>query len=82
VRNGVAIGGRRERRRCDDRTADRIAAALALIRQTDERWHGLAKFLANSGMDRDAELLDRLAERMARQERYRAEAIASRRRGS
>src|SRR4051812_14760509 len=36
------IGGRRERRRCDDRTADRIAAALALIRQTDEHWHGLA----------------------------------------
>jgi hypothetical protein len=36
-------------------------------------------------MDRDAELLDRLtarAERMARQERYRAEAMASRRRNS
>jgi hypothetical protein len=69
------------RRQCDDRTADRIAAALALIRQTDERWHGLARFLTNSGMDRDAELLDRLANR-ARQERYRAEAIASRQRES
>jgi hypothetical protein len=36
-------------------------------------------------MDRDAELLDRLAaraERMVRAERYRAEAMASRRRES
>jgi hypothetical protein len=53
--------------------------ALELIRRSDERWHGLAKFLANSGMDRDAALLDRLAARATR-ERYRAEAIASRRR--
>jgi hypothetical protein len=81
VRNGVAIGGRRERRRCDDRTADRIAAALALIRQTDERWYGLALWLSRAGMDRDVELLDRLGAR-ARRERYRAEAIASRRRES
>jgi hypothetical protein len=87
------MGRQRERRRQDDRTADRIAAALALIQQTDERWNGLARFLAHSGMDRDAELLgvhpapllDRLAarpERMARAERYRAEAMASRRRES
>src|SRR3954447_18824345 len=61
------IGGRRERRRCDDRTADRIAAALALIRQTDEHWHGLAVWLSRSGMDRDAELLDRLAARAEQQ---------------
>jgi hypothetical protein len=70
---------RRERRRQEDRTADRIAMALEMIRRSDERWHGLAKFLANSGMDRDAALLDRLAARATR-ERYRAEAIASRRR--
>jgi hypothetical protein len=41
------------------------------------------KFLANTDMDRDAELLDRLAaraERTARQERYQAEAMASRQR--
>ena len=80
------MGRRRERRRQDDhRTADRIAAALALIRQTDERWYGLALWLSRAGMDRDVELLDRLAaraERMARQERYRAEAMASRRRNS
>ena len=75
MRNGVAIGGRRERRRCDDRTADRIAAALALIRQTDEHWHGLAVWLSRSGMDRDAELLDRLA---VWQERYRAKARVGR----
>jgi hypothetical protein len=78
------MGLRRSRRRQEDnRTADRIAAALALIRQTDERWHGLAKFLAHTGMDRDADLLDRLAARaarMERSERYRAEARASRRR--
>ena len=55
--------------------------ALEMIRRSDERWHGLAKFLANTGMDRDAELLDRLAAR-AKRERYRAEAIASRRRES
>jgi hypothetical protein len=72
---------RRERRRQEDRTADRIAMALEMIRRSDERWHGLAKFLANSGMDRDVELLDRLAARATR-ERYRAEAIAGRRRES
>jgi hypothetical protein len=72
------MGLRPSRRRHEDhRTADRIAAALALIRQTDERWHGLAKFLANSGMDRDSDLLDRLAKRATR-ERYRAEARARR----
>ena len=50
----------------------------------DERWHRLAKYLAHSGMDRDAELLDRLANRAekARRERYRAEARAGRRYGS
>jgi hypothetical protein len=42
-------------------------------------------WLSRSGMDRDAELLDRPAvrvERTARNERYRAEAMASRRRES
>ena len=74
------MGRRRERRRQDNPTADQIA--LALIRQTDERWHGLAKFLAHTGLDRDADLLDRLAARAARMERaerFRAEARASRR---
>jgi pyruvoyl-dependent arginine decarboxylase (PvlArgDC) len=76
-----AVMGRQQ----DDRTADRIAAALALIRQSDERWHGLAVWLSRSGMNRDAELLDQLAARMERTERYRteryrAEARASRRR--
>src|SRR3954447_8647606 len=82
----AAMGMRPTRRRQDDhRMADRIAAALALIRQTDERWHGLARFLAHTGMDRDVELLDRLAakaERLAREQRYRAEALAERRRES
>jgi hypothetical protein len=76
------MGRRRERRRQDNPTADQIAAALALIRQTDERWHGLAKFLAHTGLDRDADLLDRLAARAARMERaerFRAAARASRR---
>jgi hypothetical protein len=80
------MGMRPTRRRQEDhRAADRIAAALALIRQTDERWHGLAVWLSRSGLDRDAELLDRLAARAARmekQERYRAEARASRRSNS
>ena len=56
-------GQRRERRRQDDRATDRIAAALALIRQSDERWHGLAVWLSRSGMAHDADLLDRLAAR-------------------
>ena len=76
---------RRQRRRWEDRTIDKIALALALIRQSNERWHGLAVWLSRSGMDRDAELLDRLAARAARQERderFRAAARASRRRGS
>jgi hypothetical protein len=47
--------------------------------------HGLVVWLSHSGMDRDADLLDRLAQpaaRMERQERYRAEARAGRRRES
>ena len=60
----VAMGMRPTRRRWDDqREADRITAALALIRQTDEHWHGLAVWLSRSSMDRDAELVRRLAER-------------------
>jgi hypothetical protein len=35
--------------------------ALEMIRRSDEHWHGLAVWLSRSGMDRDAELLDRLA---------------------
>ena len=84
-RRGGVMGRRRERRRRDDRTADRIAMALEMIRRSDEHWHGLAVWLSRPGMDRDAELLDRLAaraEQQARRERYRAEAIASRRRES
>jgi hypothetical protein len=58
------MGMRPTRRRQDDhRTADQIAAVLALIRQTDKSWHGLAAWLSRSGMDRDAELLDCLAAR-------------------
>jgi hypothetical protein len=75
------MGRQRERHRQDDR----VAMALEMIRQTDARWYGLAVWLSRAGMDRDAELLDRLAaraERMARNERYRAEASASRRRDS
>jgi hypothetical protein len=56
------MGLRRSRRRHEDhRPADRIAAALALIKQSDESWHGLAVWLSRAGMDRDAEMLDRLA---------------------
>jgi hypothetical protein len=79
------MGRRRERRRWETPAEQKIAMALEMIRRTDERWHGLARFLAHTGMDRDVELLDRLAaraERLARQERYRAEAMASRRRES
>jgi hypothetical protein len=40
--------------------------ALEVIRQTDERWTGLARYLAHTGMDRDEELLRRLAARAER----------------
>jgi hypothetical protein len=40
--------------------------ALEMIRRSDEHWHGLAVWLSRSGMDRDAELLDRLAARAKR----------------
>jgi hypothetical protein len=43
-------------------------------RAADQRLHGIAAFLAHSGMDQDAALLDRLAaraERVARCERCR-----------
>jgi hypothetical protein len=77
------MGRRRERRKQDDRAMDRIAMALEMIRRSDEHWHGLAVWLSRSGMDRDADLLDRLAARAARMERdehFRAQARASRRR--
>jgi hypothetical protein len=83
------MGMRPTRRRQDDhRAADRttmarIAMALKLIEAADQQWVGLARWMAHSGMDRDAELLDRLAARaarMERDERFRAEARASRRR--
>jgi hypothetical protein len=61
------MGLRPTRRRQDDtRVADKIAMALEVIRQTDERWHGLAKFLAHTGMDHDEELVRRLAARAER----------------
>jgi uncharacterized protein RhaS with RHS repeats len=37
---------RRARRRWDYPAGDRIAAALAPIQEVDQRWHGLARFLA------------------------------------
>jgi hypothetical protein len=65
-------------RQQDNRTADRIAMALEMIRRSDEHWHGLAAWLSRSGMDHDAELLGRLAARAARMERFRAEARVER----
>jgi hypothetical protein len=60
------MGRRRERRRQENPTADRIAAALALIEAADQQWVGLARWLSRAGLDRDAELLDRLAARASR----------------
>jgi hypothetical protein len=63
------MGLRPTRRRQDDtRVADKIAMALVLIEEADQRWTGLARYLAHTGMDRDEELVRRLvarAERMA-----------------
>jgi hypothetical protein len=75
------MGRRRERRRWDDRAMDRIAMARVLIEEVDERWHGLARYLSNSGMDHNDDLIARLAKRQNRremQERFRAEAQSSR----
>jgi hypothetical protein len=64
------MGLRPTRRRLDDnRAADRIAMARTLIRKADERLPGIAAYLARTGLDRDEELVRRLAaraERMAR----------------
>jgi hypothetical protein len=51
-------------------------AARTLIFEVDQRWYGLAQVLERTGMDHNDELVRRLADR-ARQERYRAEAMAS-----
>jgi hypothetical protein len=50
-------------RQAEPRAANRIAAALALIRQSYDRQHGLAVWLSHSGMDHDPDLLDKLAAR-------------------
>jgi hypothetical protein len=72
------MGRRRERRRWEDPAADKIAAARAMIQEADQRLHGIVTFLERTGMDRDDELVRRLANR-ARRERYWAEARAGRR---
>jgi hypothetical protein len=76
------MGLRPTRRRCDDnRTADRIALAMTLVAEADQRRTGLARYLAHSGLDRNPELLDRLvarAERKARREHHRAQARVDR----
>jgi len=63
------MGSRRERRRQDDQTAHRIVMARVLIQEVDERWHGLARYLSNSGLDHNDDLI-------ARRARYIAEARA------
>jgi hypothetical protein len=37
----------------------RLAATKALIVEADHHWHGLARFLERSGMDRNDELVGR-----------------------
>jgi hypothetical protein len=39
--------------------------------EADQRWHGLARFLEQSGLDENAELIGRLAHRAERRERRR-----------
>jgi hypothetical protein len=61
------MGMRRARRRWETPAEAKIAMARMLIEEADRRWHGLARFLERSGMDRDAELVGRLAARAERQ---------------
>jgi hypothetical protein len=76
------MGLRPIRRRCDDnRTADRIAMAMTLVVEVDQRWTEVARYLAHSGLDRNPELLDRLVARVkqkARREHHRAQARVDR----
>jgi hypothetical protein len=61
------MGLRPTRRRLDDdRAADRTAMARALIQEADGRLHGLARCLAHAGLDRDEELVRRMAARAER----------------
>jgi hypothetical protein len=56
--------------------------ARTLIEEADRRWHGMARFLEQTGMDHNVELVGRLAhraDRRAKRERYIAEARSARR---
>jgi hypothetical protein len=66
-------------RRWEGQAAAKLAVAQALIVEADQRWHGSARFLEQSGIDHNAELVGRLAHRAERREwreRYIAEARA------
>jgi hypothetical protein len=52
-------------------SAAKLAMARALIIEADQRWQGLARFLEQTGMDENAELIGRLAHRAERRERRR-----------
>jgi hypothetical protein len=75
--NAMGTGPFRKRRECRARAEAKLALARALIVEADQRWHGLARFLEQSGLDQNAELVGRLA-RQAKDERFRAAARAGR----
>jgi hypothetical protein len=57
------MGMRHQKRRVGHQAADKIAMARMLIEEADRRWHGMARFLEQTGMDHNAELVGKLAER-------------------
>ena len=78
----MGTGPFRRRQESRAQTEAKLALARAMIEEADRRWHGMARFLEQTGMDHNAELVGRLAhraDRRAKRERYIAEARSARR---
>jgi hypothetical protein len=78
----MGTGPFRHRQESRAQTEAKLAMARTLIVEADQRWHGMARFLEQTGMDHNAELVSRLAhraDRRAKRERYIAEARTARR---
>jgi hypothetical protein len=67
----MGTGPFRHRQESRAQTEAKLAMARAMIVEADQRWHGMAAFLEQSGMDQNAELVRRLAHRAERRERRR-----------
>jgi hypothetical protein len=65
----MGTGPFRRRQESRAQTEAKLALARAMIVEADQRWHGMARFLEQTGMDHNAELVSRLAARADRGDR-------------